>query len=336
MESPLFSGKGPKLGYTNLYESLKLHRGSVFAPAEPYEGMDLALYFPGCGGSLFYDRIGLSSIMLLLVSGVAVAVPPVHLCCGVPLLAAGMDTEFDDNMAKNRQYLTSMLRDLGRQGFNCRWLVTSCGSCRDGLERLNLEESFPELVRQDITQLVLPRLLDNKTHEGRKFKVPRKMLYHAACHCEWANTHKIKSQKMLVNLLEQFGGTKFAISNGCCGESGMGAMTSPPIYNLLRERKKQNLKENLTAGCEGPIVVGCPSCKIGIARSLINLQDKRPVLHVAEWLAGCLDGEDRRQSFRKKANETKGNVRVVKMITPPEYKSRTLEEEDSSPAAEND
>ena len=72
-------------------------------------------------GSLFYDRIGLSSIMLCFVSGVAVAVPPVHLLLRVPLLAAGMDAEFDDNMAKNRQYLTSTLRDLGEQGvFNCR------------------------------------------------------------------------------------------------------------------------------------------------------------------------------------------------------------------------
>ena len=85
------------MGYTNLYEALKLHRGSVFAPAEPQPGMPCALYFPGCGGALFYDRIGLSSIMLLLKAGFAVAVPPRHLCCGYPLLAAGMDTAFEDN-----------------------------------------------------------------------------------------------------------------------------------------------------------------------------------------------------------------------------------------------
>lgn len=41
------------------------------------------------------------------------------------------------------------------------------------------------------------------------------------------------------------------------------------------------------------------------------MHDKRPVLHVMEWLAGLLDGEDRRQSFRKKVNETRGEVRVV-------------------------
>ena len=61
------------------------------------------------------------------------------------------------------------------------------------------------------------------------------------------------------------------------------------------------------------MVVGCPSCKIGIARCCIHLKDKLPVLHLAEWLAGLLDNEDRRQTFRKTVNETRGKIRVVKV-----------------------
>ena len=41
------------------------------------------------------------------------------------------------------------------------------------------------------------------------------------------------------------------------------------------------------------------------------MRDKRPVLHAAEWLAGLLDGEDRRQTFRKKVNETRGDIRII-------------------------
>jgi hypothetical protein len=41
------------------------------------------------------------------------------------------------------------------------------------------------------------------------------------------------------------------------------------------------------------------------------MHDKRPVMHVAEWLAGQVDGEDRRQSFRRKANDVRGEIRVV-------------------------
>ena len=311
VQSPLFSGRGPKMGYTNLYESLKLHRGAVFAPAEPTPGMPLVLYFPGCGGALFYDRIGVSSIMLLLKAGFAVAVPPRHMCCGFPLLAAGMDTAFEDNMAQNRQYLAAMLRNLTKQGFDCKYLVTACGSCRDGLERMNMQAQFPDLVMRDVAQLTLPLL----SSENLTAPLPEgsKLLYHGACHCEWAAVHKIKGQKQVARALGDFTGADVTLSPGCCGESGMGAMTSPQIYNLLRSRKQKRLGEALGDDYTGPVVVGCPSCKIGIARCLINMHDKHPVLHVAEWLAGLVDGEDRRQSFRKKVNETRGDVRVVNL-----------------------
>ncbi|MDO5484058.1 MAG: FAD-binding and (Fe-S)-binding domain-containing protein, partial [Desulfovibrionaceae bacterium] len=201
MQSPLFSGKGPKMGYTNLYESLKLHRGAIFTPGEFRKGMTCVLYFPGCGGALFYDRIGMSSIMLLLKAGFAVAVPPRHLCCGYPLLAAGMDTAFEDNLAQNRQYLSAMLRDLARKELDCRWLVSACGSCRDGLERLHLEEQFPQLERRDVGQLVLP-LLDKAD-----IKAPsdtETLLYHAACHCEWVHAHKLKAQDEMAKAIGDF------------------------------------------------------------------------------------------------------------------------------------
>ncbi|MBQ9407754.1 MAG: FAD-binding oxidoreductase [Desulfovibrio sp.] len=312
MKSPLFSGRGPKMGYTNLYESLKLHRGSIFAPGEPVADMACVLYFPGCGGALFYDRIGMSAIMLLLAAGFAVAVPPRHLCCGFPLLAAGMDTAFEDNMAQNRQYLFSMLRNLEKQGFACQHVVTACGSCRDGLERIHLEEQFPAISQRDVGQLVLPLLKD----VARKAPLATEScaIYHGACHCEWAGVHKIKGQEQLVKALRDFSGAQVKLNAGCCGESGMGAMTSPEIYNLLRTRKQIRLAEAF-GDCDGPVVVGCPSCKIGIGRCCINLCDKRPVLHTVEWIAGQIDGEDRRQSFRRRVNEVRGEVRVVQLAT---------------------
>lgn len=315
MQSPIFAGSGPKMGYTNLYESLRLHRGSVFAPREVTPGMPCVLYFPGCGGSLFYDRIGLAAIMLLLHTGHAVAVPPRHLCCGYPLLAAGMDTEYEDNMAQNRQYLASMLRNLIKQGFDVRYLATACGSCRDSLARMKLNEQFPQLEQKDVSQIVLPLL----QHEGMEAPVApgTNVLYHAACHCEWAGVPTLKGQAQLTGALEQLCKVKVSTIPGCCGESGMGAVTSPTIYNLLRARKKERLAQTFepqpqTGACyAGPILVGCPSCKIGIARCLIQLKEKHPVLHVLEWLANQVDGEDRRQRFRRRANETRGDVRIV-------------------------
>ena len=320
LQSPLFTGPGPKTGYTNLYEALKLHRGNVFAPAQPAQGMPCVLYCPGCGGALFFDRIALSSILLMLKAGFAVAVPPRHFCCGYPLLAAGLDTQFEDNMAQNRQYLASMIRALTRQGFDVRHLVSACGSCRDGLSRMKLQEQFPELTQKDVTQLVLPLLSSDeiKAMRAAPLAAGTPVVYHSACHCEWADVHPIKARPQIAAALSEFSGAAVTLSQGCCGESGMGAMTSPSIYNMLRQRKQQNLADMFArlapegGAYDGPVLVGCPSCKLGIGRCLLNMNEgKRPVLHVVEWLAGQFDGEDRRQSFRRRANDARGDVRVV-------------------------
>lgn len=284
--------------------------------------MPCVLYFPGCGGALFFDRIAMSAIMLLLKAGFAVAVPPRHLCCGYPLLAAGLDTQFEDNMAQNRQYLASMIRALTRQGFQVRHLVSACGSCRDGLSRMNMQEQFPNMTQKDVTQLVLPILNTDETKALRKAAplAGTAVVYHSACHCEWADVHLVKARSQIVAALSEFSGAMVRPSAGCCGESGMGAMTSPTIYNMLRQRKQRALAETFTqlapegGTYEGPVLVGCPSCKIGIGRCLLNMNEsKRPVLHVAEWLAGQFDGEDRRQSFRRRVNEARGDVRVVEV-----------------------
>ncbi len=305
IQSPLFSGKGPKMGYTNLYESLKLHRGAFFTPAEPAPDMPAVLYFPGCGGALFYDRIGMASILLLLKAGFAVAVPRPHLCCGYPLLAAGMDEAFNHNREATRRRLADLILKVRENGYDLKHVVTACGSCRDGIERMELDSLASGIVPRDVLQLTLPLL------EARPEALEGKpLLYHGACHCEWAGVHKVKGQAQLLQALSAFCGAEVALSPGCCGESGMGAMTSPQIYNVLRQRKRQRLEEAFEH-YDGPVVVGCPSCKIGIGRTLIAMHDKRPVLHSAEWLAQLLDGEDWRHAFRKKVNETRGDVRTV-------------------------
>lgn len=317
LQNPLFSGKGPKIGYTNLYESLKLHRGAFFSPVPPAladteNKPPVVLYFPGCGGSLFYDRIGMASVFLLLKAGFAVVIPRPHSCCGYPLLSAGMDAAFARNREQLRASLAKTVKDVRAAGYALEYCVTACGSCRDGLERLELPSLVSEggpLLQQDVLQLTLPRLaLESPTFatsvQGEN------IIYHASCHAEWAGVHTIKGQNMLAQALSDFTGAKVKLSPGCCGESGMGAMTSPHIYNVLRSRKSQNLHE-LSAHYDGPIVVGCPSCKVGIGRILLALQDKRPVLHSTEWLAALLNGPDWRHAFRKKVNESKGDVRVV-------------------------
>lgn len=104
------------------------------------------------------------------------------------------------------------------------------------------------------------------------------------------------------------------LNPGCCGESGMGALTSPDIYNKLRAKKEEGLTRVLpTMNRETPVVVGCPSCKVGISRIFLNLHEKRPVLHTVEYIAEALYGADWKKQMKRMAVEssTKDSKRIV-------------------------
>ena len=310
IENPLFAAQGPEVGYANLYEALKLERGNLFLPATEQENTtnEAALYFPGCGGSLFYRNIGLAGLMLLLKSGIAVALPPRHLCCGYPLLAAGNDPAFKKNLAANREVLRQTLQQARDAGLVIKHVITACGSCRDGLQRHELAGMAEGLEHRDMTQLVLERLAPPVSLGGRQ------VLYHAACHAEWTGVHKVKAAGIYAQSLEKFTGATVRVNPGCCGESGMGAMTSPDIFNRLRKRKRERLEEDFaTYDPASPVIVGCPSCKVGISRTLMTMHDRRPVLHTTEWLAEQLCGTDWRKDFRRAVMDgpSRGPLRVV-------------------------
>jgi Fe-S oxidoreductase len=128
------------------------------------------------------------------------------------------------------------------------------------------------------------------------------ILYHAACHAEWSDVPKAKAADMYKAALGKITGRPIVLSPNCCGESGTGAMTTPAIYNRLRDRKRETLADNLAGAAETmPIVVGCPSCKMGISRILSEMRDKHTVLHTLEYLAEALDGPKWKKLLSKNA-----------------------------------
>lgn len=345
MQSPLFSGKGPALGYGNLYESLHLHRGGLFVPVREgglqngEEGLpeqnghsdeaicnaqtvdtaaltpaqaesadrEAVLYFPGCGGSLFSRSIGLSTLALLLESGVAVVMPENHICCGYPLLASGASTAFEQNRQQVRAGLLAALNKAEQAGFVVNRVVTACGSCRAGLERHELaaliEEVFgpPQPLQSapgdalaptdafqltDAVHFALPQL-GRACAEAAQLnrEAGLVVMQHLSCHAE-GGSPTVRAARAQSATLGELTGTRVCVHAGCCGESGMGAMSSPQIYNELRQRKR----DALAVACadypkDAPVLVTCPSCKVGIARIFLQQHEHRPVLHVAEWLA---------------------------------------------------
>ena len=294
IENPGLRGPNPHLGLRNLSERLDLDKGSIFIPQEGREAPETVLYFPGCGASLFSSSIGMAAVHLLLRAEVAVLIPHRHLCCGYPLLAAGMGEAYRKNREHNREALAALLAEAESLGLSPAYCLTSCGTCREALEEHELATLRPDLVHMDVTQFLLNRL----EFPVGEDKTP--ILYHAACHSEWAGVPKNKAAQMYRAALAETTGRPVAISPNCCGESGMGAMTTPAIYNRLRERKRITLAENLADAPENmPILVGCPSCKMGIQRILSEMRDKHQVLHTLEYLAEALDGPKWKKVLRK-------------------------------------
>lgn len=340
MSSPLFSGRGPALGMVSMYESLHLERNAeayLFLPVSGeisaqgvLEGrVPAVLYFPGCGGSLFYRRIALASLALLMHAGVPVVMPGRHLCCGYPVLAAGDAGLYEENLQRNRQVIASTLQAAARAGFDVNMLVTACGSCRDSLMRHGITGlDGAVLPHNDIVQLLVERLPHDVAASDEH------IIYHSSCHPAWSGVKATKDGGKVARALERITGASILLNTGCCGESGAGAYTCPGIYNTLRERKRERLQSALAGyRAEAPILVCCPSCKIGIARTLMTmdaghpargkgetLEDSavidthRPVLHNAEWLAETLLGKNWLSEFRAQASRAEGHpgVRVVR------------------------
>ena len=303
-ESVLLQGPGPRMDFTSLVGELDLDKQCVFRQADAASD-DTVLYFPGCGAGLFSTDVGLASLYLMLRTGANVVLPPRHLCCGYPLLAAGCDEAYKANRHRTLQELIDLLILTGKAGLKATTLVTACGTCRESLESFDFAGELDDpLSHLDVLQFVMGRL-----------EVPaapgHTVIYHAACHAEWTGAAKNKAAEMYRTALADMTGSRVTLSPYCCGESGLGALTSPQIYNRLRERKKDQLERDLsgdTAQC--PVVVGCPSCRVGIRRSVMGLGRKNRVLHTAEYLAEQVGGPNWKKDFRSqlKAAGRKGRT----------------------------
>lgn len=326
IEQPLFSGKSPTTLVQNLYQTLHLEKGGIFIPEhlmDTYqkEGLEAVLYFPGCGGSLFYRDISMSSIALLLAAGIAVVVPEKHLCCGYPLLISGSDGNYRENLEHNKTELLKTIKNAEEKNLHIHKLISACGSCRDSLERHQMLDIDGNALEQlDIVQLLVEKFPHTAVCAGQSY------IYHASCHPEWSEVKAVKAGGKMARALERLTGASVSLTPGCCGESGTGAYTSPDIYNALRERKKDRLQALLpNYSPQNPILVGCPSCRIGIARTLLNLKDtgqrdlaNHPVLHNSEWLAQNrlpdVFGKDWQSQFKKEATRINENgIRVIKV-----------------------
>ncbi len=297
--------KGPSLGIIDIYSRLKLAKKNYFQLLCKKETV---FYFPGCGAALFFPQIGMASLYLLLKFGYSVIMPKSHMCCGYPILAAGLEEDYEKNRIRNQKRIAAFIKEHNVQKSKELKILTSCGTCRESLSYYGLDHFLDRRTSlKDVTQLILEDLIEQnerfplKQGLGHDF-----LLYHQACHVEWAGVSRLKAPDVYKRAIEKVLGIRLEISPGCCGESGLGALTSPNIYNKLRQRKEIQLKKDLEGYPQNlPILVGCPSCKVGLTRITKKMETSYEVLHIVEFLAYLVGGPKWKKELRSLIREKK-------------------------------
>ncbi|MFO7875813.1 MAG: FAD-binding and (Fe-S)-binding domain-containing protein [Desulfovermiculus sp.] len=296
----------PSLDFTNLYQALNLSGPPILWPHGHRPGAFVSgvFYFPGCGASLFSRQIGLAAINLLLHLQTAVIIPPRQQCCGYPLLVSGSQQEYRKTQEAANQGIVQALALADEHQIQLKAVLTSCGTCRESLQKtkaLSGKKSGPELL--DVMQYVHTQHgeLVNEMIKAREDNLPRHpLLLHTSCHSEWSGGAAHLSSQIYARALGLMLNTPIQLSPGCCGESGLGALTSPRIYNTIRHRKKEQLRLDTSEyPQELPVLVSCPSCKIGIKRILLDQEPERNVLHTVEYVNQVLFGPDWSRQFEK-------------------------------------
>ncbi len=284
--NPLLRDKGPLMSMKNLSKVLYLEKGTFFVADEKKE--KTVLYFPGCGAGIFNTKIGLAGLFLLLRAGVNVILPEKHLCCGYPLLAAGCEEAFMNNRSRNMENFTELMTKAHEYGLIPDTVLTSCGTCREGLKEYHLETLTFPVKHKDLAQYLFEEIKSLPQEKQQNGPV----LFHAACHAEWSGVKADKAGEKYRTAIARFTGHDTRLSPGCCGEAGFGAVSSPKVYNKLRAKKQKNLACELEDYPKDmPVLVGCPSCFMGINRSLITMQDSHKALHVIHYLAQLTAGK---------------------------------------------
>ena len=228
-------------------------------PSRAADESDAVFYFPGCGSERLFSQVGLATQAMLYHVGAQCVLPPGYLCCGYPQTSAGNDDKGREIITDNRVLFHRVANTLNY--LDIKTVLVSCGTCMDQLQKYEFEKIFPGCRLLDIHEYLLEKGV--RLGEGELSGV--RYMYHDPCHTPMKTYQPLK----VVNELM---GTKVALNDRCCGESGTLASTRPDIATQVRFRKEEEMRKGASAlrgdGFDGKVKVltSCPSCLQGLSR----------------------------------------------------------------------
>ncbi len=239
------------------------------------------LYFPGCGSERLHGAIAKAAIHVLLALGTRVILTPPLLCCGFPNHANARADSYRATLLGNTILMSQIREMFSYLRFDA--VVVTCGTCREGLDAIQLRETFGAPI-VDVARFALDH--------GLRLEGARGALYHAPCHDSLSGA--------AAQVLGELGGYTLTDVPHCCSEAGTLALSRPDISDAMLDRKRVALGAALATraprdGANRAVVLtNCPSCVQGLRRHAALALDPR---HIAVELAERLSGPDWRDRF---------------------------------------
>lgn len=238
-------------------------------------------FFPGCVGSVLFERVNRQAVELLVACGAEVVVPRAAQCCGAIHHHNGADAP---------AHAMAMANIEAFEG--CDVVTTTIAGCGAMLREYDFvlrndpawaarAKSFAARVR-DVSEVLSDLGLPPMPHS-----VCGVVTYHDACHL--AHAQRVTAQPRA--LLSKIPGMKLVPlpeSDICCGAAGTYNLTQPEMATDLAERKLRNIATTGARTC----ATGNVGCAMHIASEAGARGQVLQVVHPVELLHRAVFGEN--------------------------------------------
>jgi L-lactate dehydrogenase complex protein LldE len=237
--------------------------------------------FVTCLVDLFRPTVGFAAIKLLEDAGCRVEVPEAQACCGQPAWNSG-----------DRKDTAAVAKGVIRAFAGYDYVVVPSGSC-GGM----ISHHYPALFAGDAEWEPKAKDLAGRTYElvafladvmgvaGVAARFAGSVTYHDSC--SGLRELGIKAQpRRLLASVEGLELKELKDSEVCCGFGGTFCVKYPAISDKMVSEKLTHI----TASGAGTLLAGDMGCLLNMAGKLSRERSPIRVRHVAEVLAGMVDG----------------------------------------------
>ncbi len=245
-------------------------------------------FFTGCLIDKIFPKIALATIDALKYNGIGIFIPASQGCCGMPAIAAGDKTTFNQLVSYN-------IEQFSKQNFD--YLLTACATCAFAIKKVwPMIFSGPADIKTQIEKIAektmdISRFLVSKAGlkaSASKSENSLTVTYHDPCHLK--KSLKISDEpRIMIQTNPDYTFKEMSESDQCCG---MGGSFNLQYYEISTKIGKKKIK-NIKASKASVVTSGCPACMLQLSAMLSQSGCKTIVKHPVEIYAEFITRRDK-------------------------------------------